>query len=81
MMFRNALEPWHLVLVIIVGVVVFGSKRLPDAARALGKSARILKSEMKAMKEEEQQPTATAQAGQGQPPAQHNLQNLPGDAK
>ncbi|WP_171167059.1 Sec-independent protein translocase subunit TatA [Streptomyces sp. I05A-00742] len=49
-MLRNALEPWHLVVVLVVLVVVFGSKKLPDMARALGKSARILKSEARAMK-------------------------------
>ncbi|MFI7236726.1 twin-arginine translocase TatA/TatE family subunit [Streptomyces cyaneofuscatus] len=30
-----------------------GSKKLPDTARALGKSVRILKSEAKAMKDDE----------------------------
>nr|WP_221462353.1 Sec-independent protein translocase subunit TatA [Streptomyces olivoverticillatus] len=54
---RNALEPWHLLVVVLVVVVLFGSKKLPDTARALGKSMRILKSEAKAMKDES--PTAT----------------------
>ncbi|GAA2927141.1 Sec-independent protein translocase subunit TatA [Streptomyces thioluteus] len=51
-MLRNALEPWHLLVVVLVLVVLFGSKKLPDMARALGKSARILKSEAKAMKDD-----------------------------
>lgn len=51
-MLRNALEPWHILIVVLVLVVVFGSKKLPDTARALGKSLRILKSETKAMKDE-----------------------------
>ncbi|WP_055494316.1 Sec-independent protein translocase subunit TatA [Streptomyces sp. TP-A0356] len=51
-MLRNGLEPWHLLIVAIVVIVLFGSKKLPDTARALGKSMRILKSEAKAMKEE-----------------------------
>ncbi|MFD7862027.1 Sec-independent protein translocase subunit TatA [Streptomyces sp. NPDC059783] len=51
-MLRNGLEPWHLLIVVIVVVMLFGSKKLPDTARALGKSMRILKSETKAMKEE-----------------------------
>ncbi|MGW1229258.1 Sec-independent protein translocase subunit TatA [Streptomyces sp. NPDC001515] len=51
-MLRNGLEPWHLLIVVIVVVLLFGSKKLPDTARALGKSLRILKSETKAMKEE-----------------------------
>ncbi|MFE4538229.1 Sec-independent protein translocase subunit TatA [Streptomyces scopuliridis] len=51
-MLRNGLEPWHLLIVAIVIIVLFGSKKLPDAARAVGKSMRILKSETKAMREE-----------------------------
>ncbi|MEV5375527.1 twin-arginine translocase TatA/TatE family subunit [Streptosporangium nondiastaticum] len=49
-MLRNALEPWHILVVVLVMVVLFGSRKLPDTARALGKSMRILKSEAKAMK-------------------------------
>ncbi|SOD84843.1 twin arginine-targeting protein translocase, TatA/E family [Streptomyces sp. Ag109_G2-15] len=49
-MLRNGLEPWHLLIVAIVVIVLFGSKKLPEAARGLGKSMRILKSEAKAMK-------------------------------
>ncbi|MFF4956546.1 Sec-independent protein translocase subunit TatA [Streptomyces sp. NPDC001222] len=52
-MLRNGLEPWHLLIVAIVVIMVFGSKKLPDTARALGKSMRILKSEAKAMKDED----------------------------
>ncbi|MEV6021057.1 MULTISPECIES: Sec-independent protein translocase subunit TatA [unclassified Streptomyces] len=52
-MLRNGLEPWHLLIVAIVIIVMFGSKKLPEAARGLGKSMRILKSEAKAMKEDD----------------------------
>lgn len=51
-MIRNGLEPWHLLIVALAFVVVFGSKKLPDTARAVGKSLRILKSETKAMRED-----------------------------
>ncbi|MEU6371873.1 Sec-independent protein translocase subunit TatA [Streptomyces sp. NPDC046909] len=52
-MLRNGLEPWHLLIVAIVVIVLFGSKKLPDTARALGRSMRILKSEAKAMKDDD----------------------------
>ena len=42
------LSPWHWAIVIIVLVVLFGARRLPDAARSLGRSARILKTELRA---------------------------------
>ncbi|MEU5901323.1 Sec-independent protein translocase subunit TatA [Streptomyces venezuelae] len=54
-MIRNALQPWHLLVVLLVIVVLFGSKKLPDAARSVGKSLRILKSETKALREEDAQ--------------------------
>jgi sec-independent protein translocase protein TatA len=62
-MLRNGLEPWHLLIVAIVLIVLFGSKKLPDTARALGKSMRILKSETKAMKDESPVSAATAEQG------------------
>ncbi|WP_328763320.1 Sec-independent protein translocase subunit TatA [Streptomyces sp. NBC_00272] len=51
-MLRNALEPWHLILLLVVCVLVFGSKKLPDMARSVGKSMRILKSETQALRGE-----------------------------
>lgn len=40
------------VIVILLAIVVFGAKRLPDSARALGRSMRILKAEAKGLKED-----------------------------
>lgn len=53
-MLRNGLEPWHLILVALVCILLFGSKKLPEAARGLGKSMRILKSEARAMKTDDE---------------------------
>lgn len=58
-MVRNVVQPWHLVILIVVALAVFGSKRLPDAARGLGRSMRILKSEVRAMKDDESTPGPT----------------------
>ena len=46
-------EPSHILILLIVVLVLFGAKRLPDSARSLGRSMRIFKSEMKEMKAEE----------------------------
>lgn len=40
-------EPTHLLLILLVLILLFGAKRLPDSARSLAKSLRIFKSEMK----------------------------------
>ncbi|MFB7330428.1 Sec-independent protein translocase subunit TatA [Streptomyces adustus] len=58
-MLRNGLEPWHLLIVALVVIVLFGSKKLPDTARALGRSMRILKSEAKAMKDDAGEPVSS----------------------
>lgn len=54
----NELKPWHLLILAGVFVVLFGSKKLPDAARSLGKSLRIFKSEVKALREDDDEPKA-----------------------
>ncbi|WP_026328042.1 Sec-independent protein translocase subunit TatA [Streptomyces sulphureus] len=46
------LKPMEIVLILVVILLLFGAKKLPDMARSLGKSARILKSEAKQMKKE-----------------------------
>ena len=44
------LGPREIVILLIVVLVLFGAKRLPDSARSLGRSMRIFKSEVKEMK-------------------------------
>jgi sec-independent protein translocase protein TatA len=41
----GALKPWHIIVFVVVLVLLFGAKRLPDAARSLGRSLRIIKAE------------------------------------
>lgn len=43
----NLREPSHVLILLLVVVVLFGAKRLPDSARALGRSLRIFKAEVK----------------------------------
>ena len=53
-------SPWKIMIVAIVIIVLFGSRKLPDAARSLGKSMRILKTEVSKMHDDE--PGAEAEA-------------------
>lgn len=76
------LKPLEIVLIIAVVLLLFGAKKLPDMARSLGKSARILKSEAKAMKKDDEPTTTTdaAAADQAaQPAAARTIQASPGD--
>lgn len=45
----GALKPWHILILVAVLVLLFGAKRLPDAARSLGRSLRIIKAETKGL--------------------------------
>jgi sec-independent protein translocase protein TatA len=66
----GGLQPWHWVIVIAVFVLLFGAKKLPDAARSLGKSMRIFKSEIKEMQSDSKQDTPSSDvAGRAAPPA------------
>jgi sec-independent protein translocase protein TatA len=58
---------WPEILIIaVVILVLFGSKKLPDAARSLGRSMRILKTEVKGMHDDDA-PTASSAAGPATP--------------
>jgi sec-independent protein translocase protein TatA len=39
----GAFAPWHIIVLLIVLVVLFGSRRLPGAAKSLGESMHIFK--------------------------------------
>ena len=46
--------PWHWVVLAILVIALFGYKKLPDAARSLGRSLRIFKTEIKGMKDDDE---------------------------
>lgn len=74
-MFRGALEPWHLLILVLIVVILFGWKKLPDAARSLGRSARILKSELG---DDDHKSSASGQTVPGQ--TQPQAGSAPGEA-
>jgi sec-independent protein translocase protein TatA len=57
------LGPWEILIIAVVILVLFGAKKMPDAARSLGRSMRIFKTEIKGLHDDDQ-----AKPGQ-QPPA------------
>ena len=46
-------EPSHILLILLVLVILFGAKRLPDSARSLARSMKIFRSEIKDIKQDE----------------------------
>ena len=59
----GALKPWHIAVLVVLLILLFGAKRLPDAARGLGRSMRILKAETKGLADDDVNGKAEAQSG------------------
>jgi sec-independent protein translocase protein TatA len=54
----------HIIILLVVVLILFGSTRLPGAAEAIGKSLRIFKSETKKMHDDEPAKTTQVSAVQ-----------------
>ncbi len=70
---------WLIILVLIL--LLFGAKRLPDAARGLGRSLRMLKAETKGMHEEDENGDNQVAAASNEqlPPSQPQANPATGD--
>jgi sec-independent protein translocase protein TatA len=68
------LSPWHWAVVVLLAVLLFGGQRLPDVARGLGRSIRILKAELTTLHEPsaDGQRSADESAPQRRDPEQAN---------
>ncbi len=68
------LKGWEWLLIVALILLLFGAKRLPDAARGLGRSLRIFKAETKGLAEGDATPEAPAveapSAAEGAPAAE-----------
>ncbi|EWM63885.1 MULTISPECIES: Sec-independent protein translocase subunit TatA [Micromonospora] len=75
----GALKPWHIAVLVVVLILLFGAKRLPDAARSLGRSLRIIKAETKSLQDDDRNlaEKADAQAGYQPLPPQQPVQGQP----
>jgi len=81
-MFRNLLDhPLNLLIVVLVIVVVVGWKRLPDVARSLGRSVRILKSEVDEMKQDGKTTPSAASSDTVKGETVHPKEDSPADPK
>ena len=59
----GVVKPWHIIVLAVVLILLFGAKRLPDAARSLGRSLRIIKAETRGLADDDVQGKAEAQSG------------------
>lgn len=56
----GGLSWWHWLIIGAAFILLFGAKKLPDAARGVGRSLRILKSEVSAIDDDERATRARA---------------------
>jgi sec-independent protein translocase protein TatA len=59
--------PWHIVLLLLAALILFGSSRLPGAAKALGSSMNIFKKSLKGEGDEESGQHGSATQAMSQP--------------
>ena len=63
-------SPWKILIVALAIIVLFGSKKLPSAARSLGQSMRILKKEAQGLHEDEPESSPPGAQAAAQAPAE-----------
>ena len=73
----GALKPWHIAVLVVVLILLFGAKRLPDAARSLGRSLRIIKAETKSLQDDDRDLAEKADAQAGYQPLPPQAQQSP----
>jgi sec-independent protein translocase protein TatA len=73
----GALKPWHIIIFVVVLVLLFGAKRLPDAARSLGRSLRIIKAETKGLIDDDNDVAEKAEPQQSRQPLNGEVQGQP----
>ncbi len=56
----GALRGWHIVVLLVVVLLLFGAPKLPELARSIGKSLRILKDETKQLTSDDDKGTKSA---------------------
>ncbi|MEU4161247.1 Sec-independent protein translocase subunit TatA [Actinoplanes sp. NPDC026670] len=70
----GALKPWHIIVLVVVLILLFGAKRLPDAARSLGRSLRIIKAETKGLVDDDNNVAEKAEPQHSRTPLQGEVQ-------
>jgi sec-independent protein translocase protein TatA len=52
--------PWHIVILVVAFMVLFGARKLPGAAQSLGQAMRIFKSETKGLINDDEEKSSSA---------------------
>ena len=58
--------PTHIVVLLVLVLLIFGSSKLPDIARSVGQSMKVFKKEVKELRDEDDDKKPAAQIQQPQ---------------
>jgi sec-independent protein translocase protein TatA len=62
----DVFAPWHVIIVVLLFVLLFGARKLPEAAKSLGQALRIFRTEVKGLHDET--PPVPPAVGSAAPP-------------
>jgi sec-independent protein translocase protein TatA len=57
-MFEGLFQPWHLLAILVIALIIFGPRRLPELGKGIGDGIRALKNSMKDNDNKGKEPSA-----------------------
>ncbi|HEY2861459.1 MAG TPA: twin-arginine translocase TatA/TatE family subunit [Terracidiphilus sp.] len=72
----DLLQPWHIIVLVVLAFVLFGARRLPELGKGLGEGLKGFKEGLKGISDPNPAPPANQQTAQNTPPS-----NTPIDPK
>lgn len=76
----GAFQPWHLIVVLVIALIVFGPGKLPDIGSALGKSVRDFKAGISGADEEPKAATGSETSAVHATTARTAVEERPGES-
>ena len=73
-------QVWHMIVLLVLVLVVFGSGRLPDIAKSVGQSMKVFKKEIKDLREDDEDKQSPAQIQQPQEGTYYTQPTQPGQS-
>ena len=73
-------QVWHMIVLLVLVLVVFGSGRLPDIAKSVGQSMKVFKKEIKELRDEDEGKQPPAQIQQPQEGTYYTQPTQPGQS-
>ena len=70
-------QPWHLIILAVIVIFLFGGKKLPELGKGLGEGLKVFKDGMKGVTDEVNKPGETAHRSPPRPKRPSTSSPLP----